>query len=122
MGGPRGWHSRGYLPHFDGGEVPQFITFHLADAIPAAVARAWQAEVARLPPAEHKTQLYRRAEVYLDKGAGGAFLRDRRIASLVEGGIIHLHALRYTLYAWVVMPTHVHVLFTPFAEYPSVPI
>jgi len=24
-----GWHSRGYLPHFDGGELAQFITFRL---------------------------------------------------------------------------------------------
>jgi hypothetical protein len=28
---PRGWYSRGYLPHFDGGAVPQFITIRLAD-------------------------------------------------------------------------------------------
>lgn len=23
-----GWHSRGYLPHFDGGEITQTITLH----------------------------------------------------------------------------------------------
>jgi hypothetical protein len=23
---PKGWYSRGYLPHFDGGQIPQFIT------------------------------------------------------------------------------------------------
>ena len=32
-----GWHSRGYLLHFDGREIPQFITFHLADSIPKEV-------------------------------------------------------------------------------------
>jgi hypothetical protein len=31
---PLGWHSRGYLPHFDGGELAQFITFRLHDALP----------------------------------------------------------------------------------------
>jgi 2'-5' RNA ligase len=31
---PAGWHSRGYLPHFDGGELTQFITFRLADSMP----------------------------------------------------------------------------------------
>ncbi len=25
-----GWHSRGYLPHFDGGDIAQTITFRLA--------------------------------------------------------------------------------------------
>jgi hypothetical protein len=28
-----GWHSRGYLPHFDGGELAQFITFRLHDSL-----------------------------------------------------------------------------------------
>jgi hypothetical protein len=32
-----GWHSRGYLPHFDGRAMPQFLTFHLADSIPQKV-------------------------------------------------------------------------------------
>jgi hypothetical protein len=34
---PDGWHSRGYLPHFDAGEIPQFITFRLADSMPQAL-------------------------------------------------------------------------------------
>ena len=35
---PAGWHSRGYLPHYDGGEVPQFITFRLGDSLPERTA------------------------------------------------------------------------------------
>ena len=27
----KGWHSRGYLPHFDSQDVVQFVTFRLAD-------------------------------------------------------------------------------------------
>ena len=30
---PRGWHYRGYLPHFDGGEIAQFVTFRVADGL-----------------------------------------------------------------------------------------
>ena len=30
---PRGWHYRGYLPHFDGGELAQFVTFRVADGL-----------------------------------------------------------------------------------------
>ena len=31
---PRGWYSRGYLPHFDTNDVMQHVTFHLADSLP----------------------------------------------------------------------------------------
>src|SRR5258705_11438 len=35
---PKGWHSRGYLPHFDSPQTVQFVTFRLADSLPEAVA------------------------------------------------------------------------------------
>ncbi len=34
---PKGWHSRGYPPHFNGGTLPQTVTFRLADALPKAL-------------------------------------------------------------------------------------
>ncbi len=37
---PKGWHSRGYLPHFDSPETIQFITFRLADSLPRHVTEA----------------------------------------------------------------------------------
>jgi len=30
----KGWHSRGYLPHFDSLETAQFLTFRLVDGLP----------------------------------------------------------------------------------------
>jgi putative transposase len=30
----KGWHSRGYLPHFDSQEIVQFVTYRLADSLP----------------------------------------------------------------------------------------
>ena len=32
----KGWHSRGYLPHFDSQDVTQFVTFRLADSLPTS--------------------------------------------------------------------------------------
>jgi hypothetical protein len=32
--GFRGWHQRGYLPHFDAPGVTQFVTFQLHDSLP----------------------------------------------------------------------------------------
>ncbi len=45
IGDPGGWHSRGYLPHFEGAEVPQHVTFHLADSLPKAVLERMEARV-----------------------------------------------------------------------------
>ena len=42
---PRGWYSRGYLPHFDGGEVTQFITFRLADSLPVSFLNRYKVEL-----------------------------------------------------------------------------
>ena len=33
----KGWHSRGYLPHFDSPETIQFVTFRRADSLPRTV-------------------------------------------------------------------------------------
>ena len=30
----KGWHARGYLPHYDGPGVVQHVIFHLHDAAP----------------------------------------------------------------------------------------
>ncbi len=40
-------------------------------------------------------------------------MRDARVAALVEGALLFFDGQRYRLHAWVVMPNHVHVLFTP---------
>ena len=74
---PRGWHCRGYLPHFDGGEIAQFVTFQVA------------------------------------KGLWREPLSNPRLAKVVEGALLHFEEERYRLHAWVIMPTHVHVLLTP---------
>jgi len=42
-----GCHSRGYLPHFDGIVIPQFITIHLADSLPKVI-QSWQEELRSL--------------------------------------------------------------------------
>jgi REP element-mobilizing transposase RayT len=111
---PRGWHGRGYLPHFDGGEGhPQAVTFRLADSMPEAVVAAWLEELKCRPTAERDTELRKRMEVYLDAGHGACHLRNPRIGLLVESAFLFFDGLRYHLHAWVVMPNHVHLLFTP---------
>ncbi len=107
------WRSRGYLPHFEGEEVPQAITFRLADSLPRRVVEAWRDELARLPEREADAEHRRRVERYLDAGHGAGWLRDGRVARHVEQALLHFDGERYRLHAWVIMPNHVHVVCTP---------
>ena len=97
--GPRGWHYRGYLPHLDGGPIPQSITFRLADALPATALEAWARELRSLPEAARDVELRKRIEEYVDRGLGACYLRDPAIAEVVEDAFLHFHAVRYDLLA-----------------------
>ncbi|MBX9578808.1 MAG: transposase [Gemmataceae bacterium] len=111
---PRGWHDRGYLPHFDAGrEYTQFVTFRLADAVPESVVAGWQDELRdRLAP-DREAALHRLIEAHLDAGHGACRLRELAVGRMVEDAVLHFDRDRYDLHAWVVMPNHVHALFTP---------
>jgi hypothetical protein len=60
----KGWHSRGYLPHFDSPEIVQFVTFRLGDSLPQAVAEAML----------HREGDVHRIERELDLGLGACWL------------------------------------------------
>ncbi len=47
-------------------------------------------------------------EACLDRGRGKCWLRDDRIATVVQEALLFFHGKRYQLHEWVVMPTHVH--------------
>jgi len=108
-----GWHSRGYLPHFEGGEVAQFVTFRLKDSLPGSVVERWRQELGR----DGDAALRRRVEAYLDAGYGAALLREPRVASLVQNALLYYDGTRYRLAAWVVMPNHLHLLASPCGGY-----
>ena len=98
----RGWYSRGYLPHFDSQDVVQFVTFRLVDSLPEEAAL-------RLRSAAQPESL---RDNFLDRGWGACWLRDQRIAQLVEQAFMTFDGRRYRLHAWTIMPNHVHVLLS----------
>jgi REP element-mobilizing transposase RayT len=114
--GFRGWHQRGYLPHYDAPGVTQFVTFRLCDAMPASRRSEWEA-LLRL---ENERERRKRLEEYLDRGLGECWLRQPTIAGLAQDALLFFHGQRYQLLAWVVMPNHIHVLVqvwqAPLAE------
>ena len=109
-----GWHSRGYLPHFDGAEITQFVTFRLADSLPQQLLNTWRSKL-KDGGADFDTALRRRIELYLDQGYGQCYLKQPRVAQLVQRSLLFWDRERYKLSAWVVMPNHVHALLTPCA-------
>ena len=95
----KGWHSRGYLPHFDSPETVQFVTFRLADSLHGTVIEALKQQNA-----------LRRIDEELDAGRGACWLRRADIAEVVQDTLLHFDGERYRLLAWCIMPNHVHVV------------
>jgi Transposase IS200 like len=108
-----GWHSRGYLPHFDGGELAQFITFRLHDALPGSVLARWKEELKLEKPGEVEAIMRRRVEAYLDQGHGSCYLKNSDLATMVQSALLFHDKNKYRLSSWVIMPNHVHLLCTP---------
>jgi REP element-mobilizing transposase RayT len=111
-----GWHSRGYLPHFDGRPLPQFISLHLSDSVPSAVIERWKQELDTKNSKRDKMLLQNRIERYADQGYGSASLKDDRLAEMVQETLLKDDGKRYRLSSWVVMPNHVHLLATRFED------
>ena len=102
------WHNRGYLPHFDGGNVTQFITFRLGDSLPQEALIELERLKENGPDGIIERQ--NRIEHYLDQGVGSCILREPECATIVQNALKFLDGKRYELRAWAVMPNHVHVL------------
>lgn len=95
---PKGWHSRGYLPHFDSPERIQHVVFRTAGSLP-------------------KSALGADIDAHLDRCEGERPLADPIVAQIVEDTIRHFDHARFRLFAWVIMPNHAHVVVEPLANF-----
>jgi len=120
----KGWYSRKYLPHFDQPGLVQSITFRLYDSVPESVIGKWRAELGILEDvgrdlgAPREIELRKRIASYEDAGHGECWLRDERLAALVENALLHFDSQRYRLIAWCIMPNHVHALIETWERWP----
>jgi REP element-mobilizing transposase RayT len=122
-----GLHFRGKLPHLKKEGAAYFVTFRLADSLPAhEIARLKherqavleQARAAKSPLTWHEEEQLLawycdKVEVLLDAGRGACWLSKPEIADLIAAALKHFNGQRYELRAWVVMPNHVHVVVWP---------
>ena len=106
-------YSRGYLPHIDGEDLIQFVTFRLCDSIPASVVEKWRRELETEDNDSRERLLRERSERYLDMGYGKSWLSEPKAAKIVQDTLLYHAEKKYELYAWVIMPNHGHVLYKP---------
>jgi putative transposase len=100
----RGWHERGYMPHFDAGAVVQTVTFRLADSLP----REFYEKAAVV--ASNNTERSFLLEKGIDQGRGNCILSDSVNADITRRTLKHFDGEQYLLLAWVIMPNHVHAM------------
>ena len=120
--------NRGRLPHWEKERATYFITFRLADSLARSVLE--QIECEREAIVRTANQLHRDlspderrkmrrlstpiVEQYLDRGAGACHLKNLVVAEEVAKALHYFDGKRYHLFAWCVMPNHVHVVVKIF--------
>lgn len=87
--------------------------------MPAHVLAGWEEEIGQIPDTGRGSERARRIDRYLDSGMGQCWLSRPEIASLVQDSLRFAEGKWYTLFAWCVMPNHVHLL-ARFEEKPGV--
>ncbi|MFU8847603.1 MAG: transposase [Opitutales bacterium] len=116
--------TRAKLPHWRQENVLYFVTFRLADSIPAQKLNNWRINYEnwlRANPkpwteeqaSEYETNFARQIEIWLDAGHGECWLRDTSCARIVEDCLCADEPDQYRLDAWVIASNHVHVLLVP---------
>ena len=116
--------TRANLPHWNKALTASFVTFRLVDSLPqeklqkleesrsvwlVAHPQPWDESTAR----EYYLTFDGRIQDWLDAGYGSCVLQNAVSRQIVENALWHFAGERYALYAYVVMPNHVHVLFMP---------
>ena len=110
---PSIWRNRGYIPHFDDGIRTQHITFRLADSLPNDAIKRIDSIILGMEESEQKIEKRRLMHEYLDAGKSCCVIKRPEYAQLVQDAILHFDGERYEMYAWVIMPNHVHALLRP---------
>jgi REP element-mobilizing transposase RayT len=105
---------RRHLPHWFPDRSIIFVTWRLAGSAPPVTPEILTAEnTGRIP--------FHVRDERLDRCSSGPFwLRDERIARAVQDALQH-GAVRqsYDLYAWAIMPNHVHAVLEPHVPMPA---
>jgi REP element-mobilizing transposase RayT len=107
------------LPHIQPPGATLFVTFRLAGSLPKHVIDEWQSEKQMQSPQSTQNRDFQQRwlmkfESLLDNPDGSpTWLKDDRIASLISESMHFRDGKVFTLDAFSIMPTHVHMVFSP---------
>jgi leucyl-tRNA synthetase/REP element-mobilizing transposase RayT len=115
-------HHSNQLPHWQQDAKLYFVTWRLADSLPADKLREWTCQrdawLAQHPEPwsatteqEYHETFSKSIDHWLDAGGGDCLLKDPAIAAIVADALRHFDGDRYLMDSFVVMPNHVHALF-----------
>jgi REP element-mobilizing transposase RayT len=123
--------SRGHLPHWESPNGVYFVTFRLANSLPKSVLLRIKAQDAKETQSSasstldqrfsfvrhRKGGLARAIEESLDRGDGVCHLATPELAQCVAKAMKHFEGVRYKLFAWCVMPNHLHAVLQPVGKH-----
>ena len=123
--------DRGRLPHWEKESATYFVTFRLDDSLPKSVleriesereslvktAKQLKRELSSSERIKIKQLSTKVIEQYLDRGSGACHLKHPAVASMVAEALRHFDNRRYRLFAWCVMPNHVHAVVGMFPSH-----
>ncbi len=118
----------GDLPHWRQDGVTYFVTFRLADSLPAEKLNQWRRERKQWMEAhpephgdEDRREYYKmfphRLQQWLDLGSGSCILARQDMRSVCESALQYFDGQRYRLGEFTVAANHVHVLVSPLGNH-----
>ena len=114
------YYHRRNLPHFYPPRARLFLTWRLFGTLPRTATMDPNAGRAFV---QNAGRAFVESDRTLDRvNSGPVWLRDPRIATIIAKNL-QQGASQYRLYdlfAWVIMPNHVHLVFEPFRELPAI--
>jgi len=121
-----------YLPHWTTAEGIYNVRFRLVDSVPKEKLDDWrfeQNEILSLAKRQKRDLTYQEridllrlhtdsVERFLRSGHGSCWLKDDRVAKITADALKFFDGKRYKLFAWCIMPNHLHVVLRSFPSFP----
>lgn len=110
------------LPHWQQFDAAMFVTFRLRDSLPQSKIVEYREKLADIgkeetsPVVERQQQydeLTAHVDRWIDSGYGSCNLRQPIVRQIVADALNHADGTSLDIYAYVIMPNHVHLLLAP---------
>ena len=113
-----------HLPHWYQPEKTVFITFRLADSLPASKRKEITIELLNIEEEINKENkkarqkaIMNKMEQWLNNGYGSCLLAQSEIRNIVEKSLRYFDDKEWHLHAFVIMPNHIHILANNVKSY-----